>query len=73
MTIVRVAGQRLGVGDELAHSSIRFSLGRFNTEAEVEFAVARVVKAVKELRELSPLYELAQEGTNLSQVKWERR
>ena len=52
----------LGVGDELAHSSIRFSLGRFNTPQEIEFAIGRVVSAVKELRELSPLYESARES-----------
>lgn len=63
----------IGVGDDLAHSSIRFSLGRFNNQEEVDFAVARVVQAVKELRELSPLYELALEGTDLKQVKWERK
>ena len=60
----------MGVRDELAHSSIRFSLGRFSTEAEVDFAVAQVVRAVKELRELSPLYEMAQEGVDLSKVQW---
>ena len=48
----------IGVGDDLAHSSIRFSLGRFNTTAEVDFAAGRIVKAVNDLRELSPLYEL---------------
>ena len=63
----------IGVGDDMAHSSIRFSLGRFNTAPEVEFVIAQVVRAVKELRELSPLYELAQEGTDVSKVKWERK
>ncbi len=51
----------MGVGDDLAHSSIRFSLGRFNTAEEVEYAIEQVAKSVKELRELSPLYEMAQE------------
>jgi cysteine desulfurase len=49
----------LGVPDELAHSSIRFGLGRFNTEEEVDYAAARVIETVKRLRELSPLYEAA--------------
>ena len=52
----------LGVSDELAHSSIRFGLGRFNTEEEVDFAVKEVVAAVKHLRSLSPDYEMAARG-----------
>ncbi len=60
----------LGLGDELAHSSIRFSLGRFNTEAEVDYVVDLVVKEVTRLREMSPLWEMVQEGIDLSQVKW---
>ncbi|HYH00356.1 MAG TPA: IscS subfamily cysteine desulfurase [Terriglobales bacterium] len=60
----------LGTGDELAHSSIRFGLGRFNTEAEVDYVAARVVETVKRLRELSPLYELAKEGVDLKTVEW---
>jgi cysteine desulfurase len=49
----------LGVPEELAHSSIRFGLGRFNTEEEIDYAAARVIETVKRLRELSPLYEAA--------------
>jgi len=60
----------LGVGEELAHSSIRFGLGRFNTEEEVDYAVARVNEAVNRLRELSPLWEMVQEGIDLSKVQW---
>jgi cysteine desulfurase len=60
----------LGLGDELAHSSIRFSLGRFTTEAEVDYATDRVVAEVKRLREMSPLWEMVQEGVDLSKVKW---
>ncbi len=60
----------LGAADEIAHSSIRFGLGRFNTEAEVDYVAARVVETVKRLRELSPLYEMAQEGVDLSKVAW---
>ncbi len=62
----------LGVGDELAHSSIRFGLGRFNTEEEVEYVAGRVIETVKKLRELSPLYEMAKEGVNLKKVDWVR-
>jgi len=60
----------LGVGDELAHSSIRFSLGRFNTVEEIDYTVQRVVQTVRRLRELSPLYELAKEGVDLKSVSW---
>ena len=60
----------LGTGDDLAHSSIRFGIGRFNTEAEVDYVAERVVDTVKRLRELSPLYEMAKEGINLKDVKW---
>ena len=60
----------LGLGDDLAHSSIRFSLGRFNTREEVEYAIERVVAAVNRLREMSPLYEMAKEGIDLSKVQW---
>ena len=60
----------LGVGEELAHSSIRFGVGRFNTEEEVDYTVGRVNDAVKRLRELSPLWEMVQEGIDLSKVQW---
>ena len=60
----------LGLPDELAHSSIRFSLGRFTTEAEVDFAADRVITEVKRLREMSPLWEMVQEGVDLNKVKW---
>lgn len=60
----------LGVGDELAHSSIRFSLGRFTTLEEVEEAAACTISAVRRLREMSPLYEMAMEGVDLSKVQW---
>jgi len=60
----------LGTGDDLAHSSIRFGIGRFNTEAEVDYVADRVVETVSRLRELSPLYEMAKEGIDLKSVKW---
>ena len=60
----------LGVGEELAHSSIRFGLGRFNTDEEVDYTVGRVNEAVNRLRELSPLWEMVQEGIDLSTVQW---
>ncbi len=60
----------LGTGDELAHSSIRFGLGRFNTEAEVDYVADKVVDVVNRLRELSPLYEMAKEGIDLKSVSW---
>jgi cysteine desulfurase len=60
----------LGVGEDLAHTSIRFGLGRFNTEEEVDYVVSRVVETVSRLRELSPLYEMAKEGVDLSKMSW---
>jgi cysteine desulfurase len=60
----------LGVGDELAHSSIRFGLGRFNTEEEVDYVSDLVVGKVKRLRELSPLWEMHQEGIDLKTIEW---
>jgi cysteine desulfurase len=60
----------LGVGDELAHSSIRFGLGRFNTEEEVDYVADLVTEKVKKLRDVSPLYEMHKEGIDLKSVAW---
>jgi cysteine desulfurase len=60
----------LGVGDELAHSSIRFGIGRFTTQEEIDYTANVVVRAVSKLREMSPLYEMAQQGVDLSTVQW---
>ena len=60
----------LGVGVELAHSSIRFGVGRFNTEEEIDFVIKRMVEVVSRLREMSPLYELAQDGVDISKIQW---
>jgi cysteine desulfurase len=60
----------LGAGDDLAHSSIRFGLGRFSTEEEVDYVAAKVIDVVKKLRELSPLYEMFKEGVDLTKVQW---
>jgi cysteine desulfurase len=60
----------LGVGEDLAHTSIRFGIGRFNTPEEVDYVADRVVETVTRLRELSPLYEMAKEGVDLSKMKW---
>src|SRR5918996_367722 len=60
----------LGASAELAHSSIRFSLHRFNTDEEVEYVGQRTIEVVKRLRDMSPLYELAKEGVDLKSIKW---
>jgi cysteine desulfurase len=60
----------MGLGDDLAHSSLRFSLGRFTTEDEVDFAIKAVREGVNHMRELSPIWEMYQEGVDLTQVQW---
>jgi len=62
--------KNLGLGDDLAHSSIRFGLGRFTTEEEVDYAIEKLVKVIAHLREMSPLYELAKEGIDPNSVEW---
>ncbi|MEY3050739.1 MAG: hypothetical protein RLY31_524 [Bacteroidota bacterium] len=60
----------LGLGDDLAHSSLRFSLGRFTTEEDVAYAIQAVSNGVNHMRELSPIWEMYKEGVDLSQVEW---
>jgi len=60
----------LGVGDELAHSSIRFGMGRFSTQEEVDYVAEKVIQVVNHLRDLSPLWEMVQEGIDLDTVVW---
>ncbi len=60
----------MGIGDELAHSSIRFGIGRFNTEEEVDYVADLVIGRVKKLRDMSPLYEMYKEGIDLNSVQW---
>ena len=60
----------LGVEEDMAHTSIRFGLGRFTTEAEVDRAVALTVQHVEKLREMSPLWEMVQEGIDIKSIQW---
>jgi cysteine desulfurase len=60
----------LGLGDDVAHSSIRFGIGRFNTKAEVDYVADKLIDVVQHLRELSPLYEMVKEGIDLSKIEW---
>ena len=61
----------LGAGDDLAHSSIRFGLGRWTTKEEVDYVADKLANVVTRLREMSPLYELAKEGVDLSTMQWQ--
>ena len=60
----------LGRNDELAHSSIRFTLGRFNTEEEIDYAIELLHSKIGKLRDLSPLWEMVRDGVDLSSVQW---
>jgi len=60
----------IGLNDELAHSSLRISLGRFTQESEIDYAIGKIHEAVAKLRELSPLWDMFKDGVDLNQVKW---
>lgn len=61
----------LGVGDDLAHSSLRMSLGRWSTEEEVDFSIDKIVESVTKLRDLSPLFDMHQEGIDITKIEWQ--
>lgn len=60
----------IGMEEDLAHSSIRFGLGRFTTEKEVDFTIKQVVEHVTKLRKMSPLWEMFEEGVDIKSIKW---
>ena len=60
----------LGVDEELAHTSIRFGIGRFTTEEEIDYAVEVISRSINKLREMSPLWEMVQQGIDLKSIQW---
>jgi cysteine desulfurase len=60
----------LGAAEDMAHSSLRFGIGRFTTEAEIDLVVDRIVSVVSRLRDMSPLWEMVQEGIDISKIEW---
>jgi cysteine desulfurase len=61
----------MGVDEELAHSSIRFGIGKFNTQEEIDYVAELVIRSVERLREMSPLYEMHKEGIDLKSIQWQ--
>ncbi|KAJ9119906.1 cysteine desulfurase [Naganishia onofrii] len=60
----------LGAAEDMAHSSLRFGIGRFTTESEIDFVVERIVGTVNRLRDMSPLWEMVQEGIDINAIQW---
>ena len=60
----------LGVEEELAHTSLRLGIGRFTTEQDVDYAIEHIVEAVNRLRQMSPLWEMAQDGIDIKSIQW---
>ena len=60
----------LGVGDDLAHSSLRISMGRWTTDEQIDYAAEKIIQAVTKLRELSPLFDMHNEGIDITKIEW---
>ena len=60
----------VGAAEDMAHSSLRFGIGRFTTEAEIDFVIGRIVATVQKLRDMSPLWEMVQEGIDINTIDW---
>jgi cysteine sulfinate desulfinase/cysteine desulfurase-like protein len=59
-----------GAAEDMAHSSLRFGIGRFTTEAEIDFVIGKIVTTVQRLRDMSPLWEMVQEGIDINTINW---
>jgi cysteine desulfurase len=60
----------VGAAEDMAHSSLRFGIGRFTTEAEIDFVIGKIVTTVQRLRDMSPLWEMVQEGIDINTINW---